>query len=76
MGYGRSYRSFDPEKMKDLTFFQGIQEDWEKMLIQMMHALLKGPYRYLYGNIHWKLGEKAENIHATAAVFRWREGKI
>lgn len=42
----------------------------------MMHALLKGPYRYLYGNIHWKLGEKAENIHATAAVFRWREGKI
>lgn len=33
-----------------------------------MNALLKGPYRHLYGNAYWKLSEKAENIHDIAAV--------
>lgn len=34
----------------------------------MMSALLKGPYRHLYGNVHWELNEMAENTHDSATV--------
>lgn len=41
-----------------------------------MGAFLKDPYEYVYGIVHWELGEKGENIHDMVIAFRWRGGKI
>lgn len=41
-----------------------------------MRTLLKDPYEYLYGNVHWELGEKGENLHDALQFLGGEEAKF